>query len=201
MKKKSGSLTFFRVCDVFGISPFGRSGMKKKRLYIGDSINNMFQTWWIPGGGFFCRSVVQFLLRGSIGMEMKWSYGFTRRKECWLSLCGRERKVLLLAINGKFSNVTHERQLPQFLYFARQRNRRRRTPGGQSNCGVPFFSSKWVTKLSVGLGGNRKKKKNWPGGDDKFINMTIFGVHFFAWLWNQFWKAAMDGSRCGSARK
>ena len=112
-------------------------------------------------------------------MEMKRSYGFTRRKECWLSLYGRERKILLPAINGKFSNVAHERQLPQFLFFARQRNRRRRTAGGQSKCGVSFFSSKYVTKLSVGLGWSQKKKKNWPGGDDKFINMTIFGVPFF----------------------
>ena len=108
---------------------------------------------------FFCSSVVEYLLRGSIGMEMKRSYGFTRRKECWLSLYGRECKILLQPkSDGKFSDVAHERQLPRSLYFARQRSRRRSTAGGQSNCGVPFFSSKEVTKLSVGLGGNQKEE-------------------------------------------
>ena len=111
-------------------------------------------------------------------MEMKRSYGFTRRKECWLSLYGRECKILLQPkSDGKFSDVAHERQLPRSLYFARQRSRRRSTAGGQSNCGVPFFSSKEVTKLSVGLGGNQKEEN---------LARRRRQIHFFPHLQNQF---------------
>ena len=133
-------------------------------------------------------------------MEMKRSYGFTRRKECWLSLYGRECKILLQPkSDGKFSDVAHERQLPRSLYFARQRSRRRNTAGGQSNCGVPFFSSKEVTKLSVGLGGNQKEE-NLARRRRQIHQYDYFWRSFFSRLRNQFWNASMEGGSCGVLR-
>ena len=106
-------------------------------------------------------------------MEMKRSYGFTRRKECRLSLYGRGRKILLSAIDGKFSNVAHERQLPRSLHFARQRSRRPRTAGGQSNFwSYVFFRRSKLQSCLLGFE-ETKKKKIWPGGDDEFIFYTF----------------------------
>ena len=113
-------------------------------------------------------------------MEMKRSYGFFRRKECRLSLYWRERKILLSAINDKFSSVAHGRQLPRCLYFARQRNRRRRTACSRSNCGVPFFFVEVSYEAVCWAWMKPKQKKNWPGGDDKFISMTILAFNFSA---------------------
>ena len=42
-----------------------------------------------------------------------------------------------------------------------------------------FLRRSELRSCLLGLDGTKKKKKNWPGGDDKFINMTIFGVPFF----------------------
>ena len=136
----------------------------------------------------FCWSVVEFLLRGSSGMEMKRSYGFTRRKECRLSLYGRGRKILLSAIDGKFSNVAHERQLPRSLHFARQRSRRPRTAGGQSNCGVTFFFVEVSYKAVCWASRKPKRRKSGPAATTN---------SFFTHLQNQFWRAALGGDRCG----
>ena len=120
---------------------------------------------------FFCWSVVEFLLRGSSGMEMKRSYGFTRRKECWLSLYGRERKILLSAtwpMNDSFLG----------LYILRGSGVG--DQGQQEARAIVEFRFFRRSKLQSCLLGleETKKKKIWPGGDDKFILFHICSISF-----------------------
>ena len=60
-----------------------------------------------------------------------------------------------------------------------------------------FFRRSKLRSCLLGLE-ETKKKKIWPGGDDKFINMTIFGVHFFRGCGISFgrhqWRAAAAAS-------
>ena len=84
MKKKSVSLTFFpsmrRHLEVarFGEVEWRRSGCTSATASTICSRRDESRA-----AAFFCWSVVEFPLRGSIGMEMKRSYGFSRWSVVW----------------------------------------------------------------------------------------------------------------------
>ena len=147
--------------------------MKKKRLYIGDSINNMFQTWWIPGGGLF------LLVGCRISAKRQQWYG----NEVNLWFYQKEGMSAVVVWEGTQNPLVRDRRQIQqrgpwttassvFTFCAAAESATKDSRRPEQLWSYVFFRRSKLQSCLLGFE-ETKKKKIWPGGDDEFIFYTF----------------------------
>ena len=113
-------------------------------------------------------------------MEMKRSCGFFRRKECRLPLYWRERKNLLVRDQRQIQQCSPWTTATSVFIFctAAESAAEDSMRPEQLRSSVFFVEVSYEAVCWAWM--KPKQKKNWPGGDDKFISMTILAFNFSA---------------------